>query len=64
MSKPVTVEDLRTARRVLKYIIKDMKKSESYNNAVGKTTESIVTVLIHHTVNLEDQVREERKKRD
>lgn len=63
MSKPVTVEDLRTARRVLKYIIKDMRKSEAYMNAVGKTTESIVSILILHTHMLEPQVREERKNR-
>ena len=59
MAKKVALSDLRSAKRVLKYMKKDIQSDDGWKDSpTMETANHMIDVFIRYTDNLADEIRE------
>ena len=57
----ITLADLRTTKKVIRYMRGEVKKSPSYKNPEGETIYNMLGVLIQYADDLREQINKEVK---
>lgn len=62
MAKKVTLSDLRSAKRVLKYMKKDIQSNDGWKDSTTmETANNLIDVFIRYTDDLADKIRKEKE---